>query len=220
MSFPVETCDKKSCDCLSVKSISSNELGKLFEALAKSQLEMGVAKTDKVNPFFKSKYADLASVVRSSRPSLSKHGLSVIQRTDSQLKGDLLMYTRLCHSSGQWIESSISINPVKSDVQSLGSYLTYVKRYMYSAITGTVSSDEDDDGEIAMKNSRQIKISTKISDRELKTLSDMLSDRMDIVEKVMKQFNITKFFSLDADRFNECINFILKLKKEPASCKK
>lgn len=220
MSSPAEICNEKSC-CNSIEDkVSSKELGKLFDALAKAQLEMGVAKTDKVNPFFKSKYADLASVVRSSRPSLSKHGLSVIQRTDSIMSGDLLMYTRLCHSSGQWIESSISINPVKSDIQSLGSYLTYIKRYMYSAITGTVSSDEDDDGEIAMKSSRKVISPKKISDRELKTISEMLSGSRDIVGKVMKQFSIDKFFNLDAERFNECINFILKLKKESASCKK
>jgi len=220
MSLSTEVLDEKIC-CKSTESaVSSKELGKLFDSLAKSQLEMCVAKTDKVNPYFKSKYADLASVVRSSRPYLSKHGLSVIQRTDLNKSGELLMYTRLCHSSGQWIESNIHINPVKSDIQSLGSYLTYIKRYMYSAITGTVSSDEDDDGEIAMKSSRLVKTPKKINDRELKTISEMLSGNRDIIGKVMKQFNIDKFFNLDADRFNECINFILKLKKESVSCKK
>ena len=58
----------------------STELSELFTALSKAQLEMEVAKTDSVNPFFKSKYADLASVVKASRPHLAKNGLSIIQR--------------------------------------------------------------------------------------------------------------------------------------------
>lgn len=61
----------------------------------------------------------------------------------------MTLMTRLCHASGQWIESSMTVNPPKQDIQSLGSYLTYLRRYTYSAIVGVVASEEDDDGEAA-----------------------------------------------------------------------
>lgn len=201
---------------------STSELGKLFEALAKAQSEMCAAKTDKTNPYFKSKYADLFSVIRSSRPYLTKNGLSVIQRMGVANDSSLNLYTRLCHSSGQWIESCVPINPAKQDVQTLGSYITYMKRYTYSAITGTVSGNEDDDGETAMSDFRKNSKtnitkshSSKIDDRELKTLSEMLSGQDGkIIEKTLKQFKILKFSDLDKERFNECVSFILKVKKE------
>lgn len=136
-----------------VETGESRELDKLYTSLAKAQLEMIPAKTTSNNPFFKSKYADLSSIVGASRKVLATNGLSVIQRIIRSGSAGMTLLTRLCHSSGQWIESSMTVNPPKQDIQSLGSYLTYLRRYTYSAIVGVVTAGEDDDGEIAMGRS-------------------------------------------------------------------
>ena len=133
----------------------SQSLDKLYAALAKAQLEMLPAKTGSSNPFFKSKYADLASIVKASRNSLGTNGLSVIQRIVRNGSAGMTLLTRLCHASGQWIESSMTVNPPKQDIQSLGSYLTYLRRYTYSSIVGVVACDDDDDGEAAIGRSPQ-----------------------------------------------------------------
>ena len=134
---------------------SSSSLYKLYAALAKAQLEMLPAKTSSSNPFFKSKYADLASIVKASRKPLGINGLSIIQRVVRSGSAGMTLLTRLCHASGQWIESSMTVNPPKQDIQSLGSYLTYLRRYTYSSIVGVVSSEEDDDAEAAIGRSPQ-----------------------------------------------------------------
>jgi hypothetical protein len=131
-------------------SSESQSLDKLYAALSKAQLEMLPAKTGSSNPFFKSKYADLASIVKASRKSLGINGLAVIQRIIRNGSAGMTLLTRLCHASGQWIESSMTVNPPKQDIQSLGSYLTYLRRYTYSAIVGVVASEEDDDGEASI----------------------------------------------------------------------
>ena len=131
-------------------SSESQSLDKLYAALSKAQLEMLPAKTGSSNPFFKSKYADLASIVKASRKALGINGLAVIQRIIRSGSAGMTLMTRLCHASGQWIESSMTVNPPKQDIQSLGSYLTYLRRYTYSAIVGVVASEEDDDGEAAI----------------------------------------------------------------------
>lgn len=128
----------------------SQSLDKLYAALAKAQLEMLPAKTGSSNPYFKSKYADLASIVKASRKALATNGLAVIQRIVRNGSAGMTLLTRLCHASGQWIESSMTVNPPKQDIQSLGSYLTYLRRYTYSSIVGVVSSEEDDDAEAAI----------------------------------------------------------------------
>lgn len=130
-------------------SSESQSLDKLYAALSKAQLEMLPAKTGSSNPFFKSKYADLASIVKASRKALGTNGLAVIQRIIRSGSAGMTLMTRLCHASGQWIESTMTVNPPKQDIQSLGSYLTYLRRYTYSAIVGVVASEEDDDGEAA-----------------------------------------------------------------------
>ena len=135
-------------------SSESDSLDKLFSALSKAQSEMSPAKPNSSNPFFKSKYADLSSIVNASKKPLGINGLSVIQRVMRNGSAGMTLLTRLCHASGQWIESSMTVNPPKQDIQSLGSYLTYLRRYTYSAIVGVVVSGEDDDGEASLGRSR------------------------------------------------------------------
>lgn len=132
----------------------TNELSELFSALAKAQLEMKPAALNKSNPFFKSRYADLESIVGASRVPLAKNGLSVIQNIFVHEDGSSMLHTMLCHTSGQYIESRVRIVPPKNDIQSISSYTTYMKRMAYSALVGVVTGEEDDDGEIAMQDSR------------------------------------------------------------------
>ena len=195
----------------------SAELNKLFESLAKAQLEMEVARTDSINPYFKSRYADLASIVKASRPFLAKNGICVIQRTVTKDSGKVFLYTRLCHSSGQWIESNMEVKPPKSDIQTMGSYLTYLRRYMYSALTGVVASDEDDDGEVAMKDPRQGNSasvgSPKIDKAQLQILANELSTHPEILESLLKGFNIKKIADLPSKHYSKCLERIRDIKR-------
>lgn len=136
-------------------SYRSVEIKDLFAALAKAQAEMEVASFNAQNPFFKNRYADMAQIVKASRPALTKHGLSVIQQILTMQDGTMLLASVLAHSSGQFIESRMRIVPPKSDVQTLGSYITYLRRYSYAALVGIVTSDDDDDGEIAVAPMRE-----------------------------------------------------------------
>ena len=54
----------------------SENINELALALTKAQAEMGGAVMDADNPFFKSKYADLGSIIRVIKPPFAKHGLS------------------------------------------------------------------------------------------------------------------------------------------------
>lgn len=125
----------------------SDSVKLLAEALAQAQAEMPIVPKDKDNPFFKSKYADLATVVQTVIPVITRHGLAITQFPDFDGDHDLLT-TRLLHSSGEWLEASMRVAAVKQDPQALGSALTYAKRYAFCAILGIVA-DEDDDGNAA-----------------------------------------------------------------------
>lgn len=196
----------------------STELADLFAALAKAQLEMNVANTEHTNPYYKSKYADLTSVVVASRPFLAKNGLSVMQRVISNDEGKIKLFTRLCHASGQWIESNIPIVPLKPDIQSLGAYLTYLRRYMYASIVGVVVADEDDDGEKAMEGPRSQglaikKVSLKITREQLEILSQQIHPHPDILEKVLSKNKITKLSDLPDEKFDTIMSYLKELKK-------
>lgn len=123
----------------------SATIGKLTEALSKAQSEMEGATKDSNNPFYNSTYADLASVWDACRRPLSKHGLAVVQTMGGG--GDVTVITTLCHTSGEWIKGSLTMRPVKSDPQGIGSCITYARRYSLAAIAGVCP--EDDDGNSA-----------------------------------------------------------------------
>ena len=57
----------------------TKDLGELFSALTKAQAAMSDAKTESRNPHYRSKYADLSSVVKASRGPLTDNGLAVTQ---------------------------------------------------------------------------------------------------------------------------------------------
>lgn len=130
-------------------------IAKLSEALSKAQGKFDHAKKDVKNEFFKSKYADLASVIDAAKDALSENGLAVIQTTRVSPEGKVTLITTLSHSSGEWIKGEYPISPVKQDPQGMGSALTYARRYCFSSITGIAS--DDDDGNSASGNSVQKK---------------------------------------------------------------
>jgi hypothetical protein len=126
---------------------TSESIAALAAALAKAQAVMGGAKKDTANPFFKSKYADLASCWEAARSALPAQGLCIIQTTRQSDKDEVVVITRLAHESGEWIEGELALPVSKADAQGYGSALTYARRYGLCAVVGI--APEDDDGNAA-----------------------------------------------------------------------
>jgi hypothetical protein len=123
----------------------SEQINELAAALAKAQSELEGAKADSENPFFKSKYADLASVWEALRKPLSKNGLSVSQCLEHQ-EGKTILTSLLMHSSGQFISSSMPVISEKPGPQAMGSAISYARRYSLAALTGVYQADDDAEG--------------------------------------------------------------------------
>lgn len=135
-----------------MSEISSEQINELATALAKAQGAMKNAEMNKTNPHFKSKYADLAAVREATIPALSANGLAIIQFTEAVNAG-MLLHTRLLHASGQWIDSSYVLAADLTKPQSLGSAITYGRRYGWVAMCG-IASEEDDDGNAAQAQAK------------------------------------------------------------------
>ena len=132
----------------------SESIKSLAAALSKFQGMVDGAKKSSSNPFYRSKYADLAEIWNTVREPLQACGLSVVQ-TGIPGDGDVVgIETTLIHESGEWISGIMTTRVVKkfdkqtgeaqADPQSLGSAVTYLRRYGLSAILGI--HQEDDDG--------------------------------------------------------------------------
>lgn len=137
-------------------SSTTPRLPKLALALAKAQGQMANAAKDTKNPFFNSKYADLASVWDACRKPLSDNELCVVQLPVGADAQHVAIETQLHHSSGESITSVVIVpitatgkdgKPVAVNAQHVGSAMTYARRYGLSAMVGI--APEDDDGNSA-----------------------------------------------------------------------
>lgn len=126
----------------------SEQIDQLGAALALAQAEIKGAEKRSSNPYFKSSYADIASVWDAVRGPLTKHGLSVVQSPGVE-NGLVTVTTLLLHASGQWIRTVACAEVKDLTAQSVGSAVTYLRRYALSAVAGTYGDVVDDDGEAA-----------------------------------------------------------------------
>ena len=172
----------------------SAEIKNLAAALAKFQEEMRAVKKNATNPFFKSKYADLASIVDAIREPLSRNGLAY-----SQLPaGDGGLATILMHTSGEWIEETFTMRPVDQKPQSVGSAITYARRYALASLLG-IATEEDDDGKQASKGK------PKADDAQFANLMKVLekSDAKALEEFMGKMRKSDKYTPEQKDQFAE-----------------
>ncbi len=137
--------------------MTSEQIDALAAALAKAQGEMQNAKINRINPHFKNRYADLASVRDAIHGTLAKHELAIAQTTHVS-EGAFVLRTTLMHKTGQWIASDYPL-PIGAKPQELGSALTYARRYSLSSIVG-IAADDDDDAEIGNVTSNGTKPAT------------------------------------------------------------
>lgn len=124
------------------------DLKELAAALSRAQGKIDNVKKTNLNPHFKSKYADLASVWDVVREPFTSEGLSIVQLPVKAPEGHVGLGTALYHSSGQTIGSEFFLAlKDASNPQVAGSALTYMKRYALLGLAGI--APEDDDGNVA-----------------------------------------------------------------------
>lgn len=139
----------------------SQSIKEIATSLSQFQAKVEAIKKDANNPFFKSKYAPLESIIAAIRQPLEEVGLSFSQFPS----GENELVTILMHKSGEYLQSSVKMTPKKdSDPQMIdgvkvftqvspqaqGSAITYMRRYSLSAVLGLAT--EDDDGNAASKH--------------------------------------------------------------------
>ena len=116
-----------------------------YEKLAAVKAEVGRISKDSNNPFFKSKYFDVNSLLLHVEHIIQKNGLLLLQPIQDNLVKSVIFDT-----SGFSIESAIVL-PELNDPQKLGSAITYYRRYTLQSLLALQA--EDDDANLASNKS-------------------------------------------------------------------
>tara|TARA_Y100001951_G_scaffold97613_1_gene97492 strand:- start:10 stop:480 length:471 start_codon:yes stop_codon:yes gene_type:complete len=121
--------------------IMTNKKESIYNKLYKVQREIGAISKDSTNPFYKSKYFDINSLIKQVTPILEKHKLLLLQPIK-----DGEQYSIIFDLDGGSVESSLKL-PTDLDAQKIGSAITYYRRYTLQSLLGLQA--EDDDGNVA-----------------------------------------------------------------------
>lgn len=190
-----------------MEQMQSEQVNELFAALSKAQGEIKAAQKDSANPFFKSRYADLSSVMDACRDALSKNGLAVTQTPCIVNAGNVLI-TTLGHSSGQWMKSICPLLTAKNDAQSFGAAVTYMRRFALAAMVGVCP--EDDDGEkeriTAEKEEKKRASEPRPTLQQINELNAILKEcppgYVESITKGISQRGWSSFADMSLDAFN------------------
>lgn len=193
----------------------SETIVKLSAALVKAQAEMSGAVKDSANPFFKSSYADLNSVIKAIKEPFAKYGLAYTQFPYTDEKG-VGVVTRLIHESGEWIECGYTLPLTKLDPQAAGSAITYARRYALQAMAGIPAVDDDAEGAM---NRTQKPSGGRITRNQAQTLHELLASTESDVAKFCAVFNCRDVDSMDSSYYDKALNTLKKKQEQKNAAK-
>jgi hypothetical protein len=156
----------------------SESIKEIAVALVKAQADVRAAIKDATNPHFRSKYADLGSVVDAVKLPLLKHGITFLQGVHDA-EGGVAIETMLLHSSGEWISSTMRVPATKQDAQGYGSAITYGRRYGLQSMCGVPAEDDDGNAASAPKSSKSVAVDVwDAMDAESRQFLQGIADRV------------------------------------------
>jgi hypothetical protein len=195
---------------------TSESLSKISVALLQAQRAITFASKDANNPHYKSKYADLPSVIDAIKPALNEAGIAFLQTFSPSDAGFIAVTTRLMHESGEWIEDTATIPLPKSDPQGYGSAATYGRRYSLAAITGLYQDDDDGNAASVVKPPAKIARVTERQAEDLQTLAgEVGADLAAFFEFVSRATGapISKWADIPATAYDDCKAALNKKRK-------
>ena len=180
---------------------TSESIKNLAASLCKAQAEMGGAVKDSKNPFFKSDYADLTSVIKAIKEPFANHGLSYTQFPTND-DGRIGVSTLVMHESGEYLEHSYTLPTTKADPQAAGSAITYARRYALQSIAGIPTAD--DDAESAMIRNNQSK-NAVLYEEQSKEIKGLLAEHGVDVKVFLKHFKATSVDEMLAVHYSKAV---------------
>lgn len=158
----------------------------LKQKLFALQNEVGKIGKDSNNPFFKSKYFDVNSLIEHLSPYLEKNRLLLLQ----PIKNDAVFSEIHDIDSEDFEFSSISLTDIK-DPQKRGSEITYYRRYTLASLLGLQATD--DDANLASGKVKEAKQTKK------KWLNPKTKEWDNAVQKKVSIEQVKQFYSISKD---------------------
>jgi ERF superfamily len=120
----------------------------ILKALILAKQEFKHIPKNSYNPYHKSKYANLDTVLGAISAALNKYDLCLLQPTEVRAEQTILKTVIYHVESGEQIACELLL-PQTADPQKTGSAITYYRRYALCSLLGIIA-DDDDDGNVTI----------------------------------------------------------------------
>ncbi|HEX8418544.1 MAG TPA: ERF family protein [Sphingomonas sp.] len=188
----------------------SDSVAAIGAAMALAQGAIEGATKGRVNPAFKSKYADLSSVWAACKAALFDNDLSVVQFPGEMVDNRLTLTTQLTHKSGEWMRATLSIPLSKVDAQGYGSAVTYARRYALASVVGVCPEDDDGNAASAPKSRPVEVVESTINDDQRNILFTLAEQSGADMRGFCQYYRIDALPALPAARFDHAKAMLTK----------
>ncbi len=185
MPSPMSTENKET---LPSEKVPGSHTTSIPNKLLEFQKRVSAISKDSVNPFFKSKYFDVNTVIDTIKPILNEVGLVITQGLDHS-NGHNMIVTKVMDGR-ECLAISEMLIPEQTDVQKLGAAITYCRRYSLVSLL-LLQGEDDDDGNAAVKPNPAITAPIKGSPDK-----DATDKQKFMIKSLMKQKGVTKLSDL------------------------
>jgi len=167
-------------------------------------------------------YGKYEDIIRAVKPSLQKYGFSIRFENDSNTPGMISVTGYVSHRGGHSECASISLpfdaTGSKNSVQSIGSSISYAKRYVLGMLINITTHGEDDDGAAggAKPQAKSVSSSTSggkpksATEKQLVMLRDKIKKTKTEEAAVCSYYGIDKLEALPIGKVNEVLDFLGK----------
>ncbi|WP_273757343.1 ERF family protein, partial [Bartonella sp. MM73XJBT] len=132
------------------KEIERQNYQSFVSDLSAMQIKYQKIQKNSINTHTKSTYATLDQYIDAVKDTLAKYQFALFYRIKSQTTTNVTIEITLSHPSGNQISTEgtfpIDGQGSKNNIQSVGSTITYARRYLLGMLLNVTSDEDDTDG--------------------------------------------------------------------------
>lgn len=155
------------------------------------------------------RYADFSAIAKVIDPIISKHGITYRFRTTQTDRINVTCV--ISHRAGHYEENTIAGPPDKtgnkSDIQAIGSTLTYLQRYSLVQALGLAVADDDD-------GKRAVGVEC-VTQEQADNLRDLIETNGKRLDTFLKWAKVEKIEAIPAANYQACADAINFKKSQP-----
>ncbi|WP_375667108.1 MULTISPECIES: ERF family protein [unclassified Bartonella] len=163
-----------------------------------------------INKHTNSKYATLDQYIDAVKDGLATYKFALFYRIKNQTEKNVTIEITLSHPSGNEISTEgtfpIDSTGSKNSIQSLGSTLTYARRYLLGMLLNLASKEDDTDGQMQAKEDDTN--NQKVSSKQIKQIEELIEQTESDKNKLLSYAKVEKLTDMSCETADDVLKIL------------